>query len=192
MDRMTIRGDHGVFLEPHWDFCIDPNDYDLLQQILGRLAIFEDLLEDQDMEPEEFVTAFKSAFTEDSLLKLTAGYLGTTPDRLREQARAEQDGRLVVLPCKIGDTVYLVRDGRVHDARIQGITLGRNNTFILNFGGYPVQYVWGSEIGKTVFLTREEAERALVADANVGHTIPVNELYDEDGGDVMKGGDDHA
>lgn len=89
MDRMTIRGDHGVFLEPHWDFCIAPNDYDLLQQILGRLAIFEDLLEDQDMEPEEFVAAYKSASTENALLNMTARYLRVTPALLRKLSGEE-------------------------------------------------------------------------------------------------------
>lgn len=171
MDRMTIRGDHGVFLEPHWDFCIDPNDYDLLQQILGRLAIFEDLLEDQDMAPEEFVTAFKSAFTEDSLLKLTAGYLGTTPDRLREQARAEQDGRLVVLPCKVGEMAYfLLEDAPVHYPETNGRFISAEEITEICTRGFSVDpieridsvifYPFG-DIGKTVFLSHEEAEKAL-------------------------------
>lgn len=40
MDRMTIRGDHGVFLEPHWDFCIDPKmiNYYRAAEILDELA----------------------------------------------------------------------------------------------------------------------------------------------------------
>lgn len=89
MDRITIRGDHGVFLEPHWDFRIDPDDYDLVQKILNRLAVFEDLLEDNDMEPEEFVTAFKSTFTEEALLNMTAHYLRVTLDLLRKLADEE-------------------------------------------------------------------------------------------------------
>lgn len=32
--------------------------------------------------------------------------LDVSPDRLRELAQAEKEGRLVVLPCKVGDTVY--------------------------------------------------------------------------------------
>lgn len=164
MDRITIRGDHGVFLEPHWDFCIDPNDYDLLQQILGRLAIFEDLLEDQDMEPEEFVAAFKSAFTEDSLLKLTAGYLGTTPDCLREQAQADKDGRLVVLPCKVGDYVYVpcIEGKKVVQVRVQGISVSVSGRTILRFGGYPFESAWGDGCGTAWFLTSEDAEKSLV------------------------------
>ena len=32
-------------------------------------------------------------------------HFGVTLDRLRELAEADRDGRLVVLPCKVGDTV---------------------------------------------------------------------------------------
>lgn len=28
MERMTIRGDHGVYMAPGWDFHIDPDDYE--------------------------------------------------------------------------------------------------------------------------------------------------------------------
>ena len=67
-------------------------------------------------------------------------------DRLRELAEADQDGRVVVLPCKVGDTVYILR--RAFDgADVVGET-----------------ELWWDDIpqlGKTVFLTREEAEKAL-------------------------------
>lgn len=35
-------------------------------------------------------------------------YLTISLDRLRELAEAGRDGRLVVLPCKVGDTVYTI------------------------------------------------------------------------------------
>lgn len=37
---------------------------------------------------------------------------GISLARLRELAKAEREGRLVVLPCKVGDTVYAIR---IHD-----------------------------------------------------------------------------
>lgn len=68
--------------------------------------------------------------------------------RLRELSEADKDGRLVVLPCKVGDTVYILR--RTFDgADVVGET-----------------ELWWTDIpqlGKTVFLTREEAEKALEA-----------------------------
>lgn len=74
------------------------------------------------------------------------GAKGKIPNRLRELAEADKDGRVVVLPCKVGDTVYILR--RAFDgADVVGET-----------------ELWWDDIpqlGKTVFLTREEAENAL-------------------------------
>lgn len=69
-------------------------------------------------------------------------------DRLEKLAEADKDGRVVVLPGKMGDTVYILR--RTFDgADVVGET-------DLWWDDIP-------QIGKTVFLTREEAERALEA-----------------------------
>lgn len=87
--------------------------------------------------------------------------------RIRELAEADKDGRLVVLPCKSGDTVYEVTSRKtISEYRVKAIRVELFWTFIewdivagfvdkSNFG-VPV-----NEIGKSVFLTREEAERAL-------------------------------
>lgn len=64
-----------------------------------RLAAYEDT----GLEPEDF----KKAFNEDSLLKLTGQLLGVTPDRLRELAQADKEGRCVVLPFKPPRWVYV-------------------------------------------------------------------------------------
>lgn len=71
-------------------------------------------------------------------------------DRLRELAEADKAGRVLILPCKVGDTVY----------RLQYIeqTPGR-----FTVGIVPIKFalIWLEEFGKTVFLSREEAEKAL-------------------------------
>lgn len=56
---------------------------------IDRLAAYEDI----GLEPEDF----KRSFDENALLKLTGQFLGVTPDRLRELARADREGRCVVL-----------------------------------------------------------------------------------------------
>lgn len=67
-------------------------------------------------------------------------------ERIQELLKADKDGRLVILPCKMGDTVYYIRR---------------------TFDGTDVvgeAELWWSDIpyiGKTIFLTREEAEKAL-------------------------------
>lgn len=70
------------------------------------------------------------------------------------------DNGVVVLPCKVGDRVYIPKDGRIVGVRVQGISVSNSNQPILHFGGYPFEYAWGNELGRSIFLTREEAEAA--------------------------------
>lgn len=77
-------------------------------------------------------------------------------DRLRELAEADKDGRVVVLPCKVGDTVYRVF---TVDGREPVIQATQVKTF-----GQAADLI--GRIGKlsklvSVFRTREEAERAM-------------------------------
>lgn len=80
-------------------------------------------------------------------------------DKLEEYTKAQQDGRLVKLPCKVGDTVYMVQQvGSVH---------WEQDKYIIDDEGTPKVYekkfdlILLEYIGKTVFLTRAEAESAL-------------------------------
>lgn len=83
-------------------------------------------------------------------------------DHLREIVEAEKEGRLVVLPCKVGDTVYIPHYTKgVVAARVQGISVSVSGRAILRFGGYPFESAWGDGCGKDWFLTREEAEVVL-------------------------------
>ena len=70
--------------------------------------------------------------------------------RMVELMKADKEGRIVVLPCKVGDTVY----------RLQYIkqTPGR-----FTVGVAPIEFmlIWLEDIGETIFLTREDAEKAL-------------------------------
>ena len=100
------------------------------------------------------------AFNETAIIKLAAQALNTTPDHLRDIIKAEQDGRLVVLPCKVGDDVWFVRKfGKgqcIKRAEVSCINIDfRGEVFV------SARRISGGYIGKTVFLTREEAEAAL-------------------------------
>ena len=70
--------------------------------------------------------------------------------RLRELAEADKDGRLVVLPCKPGDTVYTI------SWRLSGRHEIEERVFSLTYFD-PAKY------GKDYFLSLEEAEKALEA-----------------------------
>ena len=97
---------------------------------------------------------------------------GVTFKRIIELMNAEAEGHLVVLPCKVGDAVYVIFDSdtgkAIYETRVQGISVTIRGTAILNFGGYPVQYAWDSDVGKTVFLTPAEAEAALKTQSGEG------------------------
>ena len=41
------------------------------------------------------------------MINLAAQALGVEPSRLRELAVADKDGRVVVLPCKVGDILWI-------------------------------------------------------------------------------------
>ena len=99
------------------------------------------------------------------------GVKGKIPNRLRELAEADKDRRCVVLPCKVGDTVYtnnrvLGADNAIHDEictrRIKGYGGNAlNKVWLIANGDYCDLSIFPSEFGKTVFFTREEAEKAL-------------------------------
>ena len=80
-------------------------------------------------------------------------------DRLRELAEADRDGRVVVLPCKVGDTVYFALLGRIIEKQVFSIVSFSNSTRIYCDG--TSEYFRPEDIGKTFFLAREEAEKAL-------------------------------
>lgn len=99
-----------------------------------------------------------------SLIKRLAAYEGIAEpcgglDRLRELAEADKDRRLVMLPCKVGDTVYFALIGRIIEKKVFSIVSFSNSTRIYCDG--TSEYFRPEDIGKTFFLTREEAERAM-------------------------------
>ena len=89
-------------------------------------------------------------------------------DRLRELAEADKDGRVVVLPCKVGQRVFALMDMDKHisECEVKRISMGNKIGFIglEPIGARGREYgVVLNGFGKTVFLTREEAEKALEA-----------------------------
>ena len=87
-------------------------------------------------------------------------------ERLKQYV-ADKEGRVIVLPCKVGDTVFALLDNKskyVSECEVKKIGLGDNIGFatIVPIGGGGREYgVSLRGFGKTFFLTREEAEKAL-------------------------------
>ena len=90
---------------------------------------------------------------------------GVTFKRIIALMEADRDGRLVVLPCKLGDKLYRVFAGEIFEYRV-----GSMKYFAIQgrwgIETYPFCPYVESSIGKTIFLTREEAEKALEAMKN--------------------------
>jgi hypothetical protein len=151
MERMTKRENGHVyyprcFEEPCGGMGCLTEDCGFKVEICERLAAYEDT----GLELDE-VNALQKDWSD---LCTVIGECGGI-DRLRELAEADKDGRIVVLPCKVGDTVY----------RLQYIeqTPGR---FVVGVAEIKFALLWLEEFGETVFLTREEAEAALEAMKN--------------------------
>jgi hypothetical protein len=128
-----------------------------------RLAAYEDTR----LEPEEVSSLVKDW----SNLCTIVGECGGI-SRLRELAEADKDGRLVVLPCKVGDKVWANLDGMRYPRKcvIEFVNIGSHVTTIVfsTVDGLREQYGANpNSFGKTVFLIREEAEKALEAMKNV-------------------------
>ena len=111
----------------------------MVRDLYGRLKAYEDT----GLTPEEI----KAPFTEDAMINLAAQALGVEPSRLRELAEADKDGRVIILPCKVYET-----DGvRVYEHTVREV--------IYETAGGPA--FDKNAIGKSIFLTRAEAERAI-------------------------------
>ena len=115
--------------------------------------------EDTGLEPEDIM----AAVTPDALIKLASQMLGVQPEHLRELVQSERDGRLVVLPCKVGDGLWTFCSypvEQVYSFTVTDISTLNGRT-MLNTSRCGV--IDARDVGKTVFLTREEAEKALEA-----------------------------
>ena len=132
--------------------------------MFNRLSEYEDT----GLEPDEILTCKELAEAAYAFIFLKEYKSLGTIDPIRELLKAEKDGRLVVPPCKVGDTVWI--KGDKFPAEIEEIRItddGIYFAYVEYDRGYEETEVWDtceftlSDIGKTVFLTREEAEKAL-------------------------------
>lgn len=156
MARMTFRNERGEAA------CLIDGKLHK-GSITERLAQYEDT----GLEPEE-VRGIKTAYDE---VQIPYEVVATGADAARviRLLDAEDEGRLIVLPCKVGDTVFF-RDGTT--ATVTSISFGFYDRRVMiefeekHYKGVKIrQHRAFDEFGKTVFLTREEAEAALRKEA---------------------------
>lgn len=122
----------------------------------NRLAAYEE----PGLTPEEFHAYW--VFLEDLIGEQKAS---EALDRFRQLVKADRDGRLVVPPCKVGDVVYGFHGEKtILPMEVKWIETYTNGWCIaVQYAPMAPRFYRFSDFGKTVFLTREEAERALEA-----------------------------
>nr|DAG80628.1 MAG TPA: hypothetical protein [Caudoviricetes sp.] len=121
-------------------------------------------IEDEGLTPADV----KSMYAEWKTMMSALNGIGGGYARLRELAEADRDGRVVALPCKVGQRVFALMDTdkRISECEVKQIGMGNEIVFIglEPIGARGREYgVALNGFGKTVFLTREEAEKALEA-----------------------------
>ena len=81
-----------------------------------------------------------------------------TVERLKEIIQADKEDRCVILPCKLGETLYRIKkyknnkNSKKETVFITSIELNQNNFWRIIFGG---------EFGTVVFRTYKEAKAKL-------------------------------
>lgn len=85
-------------------------------------------------------------------------------ERAHELHVADKEGRVVILPCKRGDGIYICSAGRAWRFWVTDVSTLNGRT-VLNVQGFGT--IAADDIGKTAFLSLEEAERALEEQKNV-------------------------
>lgn len=85
--------------------------------------------------------------------------------RLRELAEADKDGRVVVPPCEVGDIVYGFHGEKTILPMVaKWIETNTDGWCVaVQYAPMAPRFYRFSDFGKTVFLTREEAKKALEA-----------------------------
>lgn len=172
MDRLTFDGNFCDIAQcrelpcPHGDNCTQ-------RKVWEKLKAYEDT----GLTPEEINDAVVGA-------KLMAkakvvSVFGVAAERLLELAEAEKDGRVVVLPCKVGGTAWvkdragIPKEMRLEAPDIRFVCTDEDNLCMATCGrtgnGLCAYRIMNdnSDIGKRVFLTREEAKAALKEVQNV-------------------------
>lgn len=81
-------------------------------------------------------------------------------NRLLELEDKLEDGRMIELPCKVYDTVFVISGDKVYECRLRNMLTYKAKNFNLEIGRTIDGKVNGRE---TVFLTLEAAEAALKA-----------------------------
>lgn len=147
----------------------EPEFNTILRDISLRLAAYEDT----GLDPEDIITGKEMAEIACAMNLLKEYQEIGTPDRLRELAQADKEGRCVVLPCKLGDTTFVVANNAIKEMEVKYIQSATDGSICMQAeckdeteccycnGPCGVRFTPENMQQRNVHLTREEAETAL-------------------------------
>lgn len=155
MERLSEKAIE-IIDELHTERLDYNSEYLSLIEAANRLASYEDT----GLEPEE-VKNWQDIYNE----ILTRTY-GPFHQKIADWLKANEEGRLVVPPCKVGDTVFDIFGGSVKEETIVSITFlisqsVKHMTIHAENHRGAITELELLRFGKTWFLTHEEAEAAL-------------------------------
>ena len=171
MERLTKRGDTGHAYYPRcFEEACNRRCEDCLfdETICKRLAAYEDT----GLEPEEVLPKDKADEIALKLMRLADLENLCSYTRLRELAEADKNGRVVALPVKpvltpiLSSVLYIIEDGEIYEDVLYEAVVGMSESGKVNvvYTTLSDQIIFEqADIGKTVFLSREEAKEALEA-----------------------------
>lgn len=162
MERLTFEGNFCEIAQCKEVKC--PYDTDCSQkQVWERLKAYEDT----GLTPKE-VTALGELFDYALKESKTLREQLTLLKHIRKIAEADKEGRVVVLPCKVGDTVYFVNAKKILEFAVVGYAVDETGiswvySEHVDKTGHTNERTFSPDrFGKNTFFTREEAEKALV------------------------------
>lgn len=135
-------------------------------RLKDRIAAYED----SGCAPEEVLPKDKADEIALKLMRLADLESLCSYTRLRELAEADKDGRVVVPPVRpvltpiLSSMLYIIEDGDIYEDALYEAVVGMSENGKMNvvYTTLSDQIIFEqADIGKTVFLTREEAEKAL-------------------------------
>ena len=141
------------------------NECEEFEALVDRIGAIEEILgDDYDLDYLRNLANQRMTMREDvaERMKLVGGI---PIERLRELVEADRDGRCVVLPCKVGDPVFM-GTGRskitgYEEDICDGFYIGRNGVLQVKVQNYKGNHGTYGVIGQTAELTSEAAEAAM-------------------------------
>lgn len=152
MERLTNKRESDAQREEYERRLANGYPRNIPEERFLRLAAYED-----------------TGLTPEQIKELAHDTTGPLHRKISEWIDAEAAGRIVVPPCKVGDRLYEVTGRKtisvykVRAIRVELFGLFIEWDIVEGFVWQSLSGISAEEICKTVFLTREEAEKALKA-----------------------------